>query len=221
MAKELPYFKFEPSLWENGSIQLCGHEAQGVFINLCAMYWQRLGNLPYKLAVQKVCAGNATPLDSLYEEDIIKIIDGHICIDFLNEQLEEFDNVSKTNSENARLGWEKRRKEATVKRPHSDPNAIREEKRKGNKIRREESENPLTLGLPNDNFFLVIPKQIDQTKYRVNGSDGLKQLFETVGSKPPLFTDEKGYKFVRNNTGKVFNEFSHVYNAWNLFIKQV
>jgi len=52
-----------------------------------------------------------------------------ICIDFLNEQLSEFDNVSKTNSENARSGWEKRRKDATALQPHSDPNAIREEKR--------------------------------------------------------------------------------------------
>lgn len=129
MAKELPYFKFEPSQWENGSIQLCSHEAQGIFINVCSVYWQRLGDLPYKLAVQKICGGNATGLDSLSEEGIIKIIDGMICIDFLNEQLSEFENISSTNSDNARSGWEKRRLNATVMRPHSDPNAIREEKK--------------------------------------------------------------------------------------------
>jgi len=130
MAKELPFFKFEPNQWENGNIQMCSFEAQGIFMNVCSMYWQRLGDLPYKLVVQKICNGNATALDSLYEADVIKVIDGMICIDFLNEQLAEFSNVSKTNSENARLGWEKRRKEATVMRPHSEPNAIREEDRR-------------------------------------------------------------------------------------------
>lgn len=91
------------------------------------MYWQRLGDLPYKLAVQKICKGNATAFDSLIEDHIIKVIDGMICIDFLNEQLAEFENNSKTNSENARLGWQKRRNNATAKQPHSEPNAIRGE----------------------------------------------------------------------------------------------
>ncbi len=99
MAKELPYFKFEPSQWENGTIQMCSFEAQGVFISLCSMYWQRLGELPYKLAVGKICKGNATALDSLIEDEIIKVIDGDICIDFLNEQLSEFESTSKVNSE--------------------------------------------------------------------------------------------------------------------------
>jgi len=135
MAKELPFFKFEPSQWENGNIQISSFEAQGIFINVCSMYWQRLGELPYKLAVQKICKGNATAFDSLIEDDIIKIIDGMICIDFLNEQLLEFENVSKVNSENARSGWEKRRKEATAKRPQSEGNAIREDKIRGDKIR--------------------------------------------------------------------------------------
>jgi len=135
MAKELPFFKFEPSNWENGKIQMCSFEAQGIFMNICSMYWQRLGDLPYKLAVQKICKGNATAFDSLIEDEIIKVIDGHICIDFLNEQLAEFENVSKTNSDNARLGWEKRRKDATVMRPHSEPNAIREEEIREDKRR--------------------------------------------------------------------------------------
>ena len=106
------------------------------------MYWQRLGSLPYKLALQKVCNGNATALDSLIEEKIIKVIDGDICIDFLNEQLSEFENTSKVNSENARSGWLKRKnstgKNATPMRPHSDPNAIRGEKRREEERREEE-----------------------------------------------------------------------------------
>lgn len=135
MAKELPYFKFEPNQWENGNIQICNREDKGLFIDLCSMYWSRLGDLPIKLAVQRLCNGNATAFNSLIEENIFKVIDGQICIDFLNEQLIEFENLSTTNSENARLGWEKRRKNATALGSQSDGNAIREDKSKEDKIK--------------------------------------------------------------------------------------
>jgi hypothetical protein len=137
VAKELPFFKFEPSGWENGKIQLCTFEVQGVFINVCSMYWQRLGDLPYKLALQKICKGNATALQTLCDERIIEVVEGLICIHFLNEQLSEFTNISNINSKNAREGWEKRRNEATAMRPHSEGNAIREEKKREEEKREE------------------------------------------------------------------------------------
>mgnify|MGYP006921341893 FL=1 len=140
MAKELPYFKFEPNQWENGNIQICSRECKGLFVDLCCMYWSRIGNLPYKLAVQKLCGGNAVALDSLYEDNIIKIEDGFIRIDFLEEQLNEFKLTAETNSKNAKDGWEKRRKaletlkkDATALPTQSDPNAIREEESKEEK----------------------------------------------------------------------------------------
>lgn len=119
------------------------------------MYWQRLGNLPYKLALQKVCGGNATALDSLIEENVIKLIDGDLCIDFLNEQLSGFENTSKTNSENARNGWLKRRNNATAMRPHSDPNAIREEKRREEERREEKKKKEIAIALPFENDVLI------------------------------------------------------------------
>ena len=142
MAKELPYFKFEPSQWDTGNIQMCSQESKGVFIDLCSIYWQRLGELPYKLALQKVCGGNATALTSLCNEGVIKVIEDMICIDFLNEQLVEFENTSSVNSKNAREGWEKRRKNATALQTQSERNAIREDKRredemKGEKIKQD------------------------------------------------------------------------------------
>lgn len=134
MAKELPFFKFEPGRWDNGHIQMCSFEEQGIFINLCSIYWQRLGDLPYALALRKVCGGNATALDSLCDRQIIKVDKAMISIDFLDEQLAEFENVRETNTKNARSRWEKRRKydrNATAMRPHSDRNAIRGEERRG------------------------------------------------------------------------------------------
>lgn len=165
MAKELPYFKFEPSQWENGNIQLCSHEAQGVFINVCSVYWQRLGDLPYKLAVQKICGGNATALDSLNEEGIIKIVEGMICIDFLNEQLSEFENTSSKNSENARSGWEKRKSNANSMRPHSDRNAIREEEIREDKKERGDKSHSRTIEERKQEFYnSLLPETFNYSK---------------------------------------------------------
>jgi hypothetical protein len=214
MAKELPYFKFEPSQWENGNIQICSFEAQGVFINLCSMYWQRLGDLPYKLAVQKICKGNATALDSLIEDQIIKVIDGSICIDFLNEQLSEFENLSNTNSKNALVGWEKRKKDATAKQSQSERNAIRGEKIREDKIKVDESET-LTLGF-GDLFFSVTSKYINGKKYIVRGVAGLREYMELNNSI--LDQPERHEAFLKSINGDVFNEFMHVKNKYKHFL---
>ena len=141
MAKELPYFKFEPNQWENGNIQILPRDQKGLFIDLCSMYWSRVGDLPHKLAIQKLCNGDATALNSLYEERIIELIEGNIFIKFLSEQLNEFEDKNKQNSINAKEGWEKRRKQkeesernATASIPQSENDAIREDKIKENKI---------------------------------------------------------------------------------------
>lgn len=144
MAKELPYFKFEPNQWENGNIQMLSREDKGLFIDLCSMYWSRLGDVPFKLAVQKLCGGNATALDSLCEEKIIEVIDSNIYINFLSEQLNEFEDVSKQNSKNAKDGWVKRRKQkeesernATALNSQCENDAIREDKIKEDKKKKE------------------------------------------------------------------------------------
>jgi len=136
MAKELPYFKFEPNQWENGNIQMLSREDKGIFIDLCSMYWSRLGDVPLKLAIQKLCAGNATALNSLCDEKIIEVIEGNIFIKFLSEQLNEFDDLSKQNSKNAKEGWVKRReikvlseRNATALNSLCENDAIREDKK--------------------------------------------------------------------------------------------
>jgi hypothetical protein len=140
MAKELPYFKFEPNQWENGNIQMLSREDKGLFIDLCSMYWSRLGDVPLKLAVQKLCGGNAIAFDSLIKELIFEVIDDCICINFLNEQLAEFENTSKQNSKNAKERWEKVRSQrdkcernASASKPQCENDAIREEKRREDK----------------------------------------------------------------------------------------
>ena len=164
MAKELPYFKFEPNQWENGNIQICSREDKGLFLDLCSMYWSRLGDVPFKLAVQKLCGGNAGAFELLLSESIFEVADNMICIDFLNEQLEEFENTSKTNSQNAKEGWKKRRKQkdlpfeqsekdATALKSQSETDGIREEKR-----REEKKEQQQDATAPADMFPGVPPE---------------------------------------------------------------
>ena len=80
MAKELPYFKFEPSEWDNGNIQMCCLNTRAIFIDLCCIYWIRVGDLPYELALQKICGGNNDALDELDNRGIIKLEDELISI---------------------------------------------------------------------------------------------------------------------------------------------
>ena len=152
MAKELPYFKFEPNEWENGNIQMLSREEKGLFIDLCSMYWSRLGDVPLKLAIQKLCGGNANALQTLCEEKIIEIINDNIFIKFLSIQLSEFENRSDKNRQSALEGWEKRRKQkeesernANALQTQSERNAIREDKIREDKIKEDKKNNSVPL----------------------------------------------------------------------------
>jgi len=137
MAKELPYFKFEPNQWENGNIQCCSVEARSLFIDLCCMYWSRLGELKYALALQKLCRGNADVLQELCNNEIIEINEGLISIKFLDEQIEEIADTSEKRRNAANKRWsnasamqvqsksnakrrEEKRKEYTISQKHKD-----------------------------------------------------------------------------------------------------
>lgn len=179
MAKELPYFKFEPNEWENGNIQVCSKEDKGLFIDLCSLYWSRLGEVSLKLAIQKLCAGNATAFNSLCEEKIIEVIDGNIFIKFLSEQLNEFEDLSKQNSKNAKEGWEKRRKQkdscernATASISQCESDAIREDKIIEDKIKEK-----ISLTLESD--FALFWKLYDKK----NDSKRCKDKFSKLSKK--------------------------------------
>lgn len=104
MAKELPYFKFEPSQWQNGDIQMCSNEAKLYFINICCSYWSKTGELSEKFALVKCCNNNKQVLDELYENNIILIENNMIVIKFLDEQLSDFIDLRKARSASGKKG---------------------------------------------------------------------------------------------------------------------
>ena len=138
MAKELPYFKFEPSEWLEGEIQICSDEAIVCFMNLCSGYWLKLGSISYAFALHKYMRKDANVLQELINCNIIAVQEDQIKIKFLDIQLKEFKSVSTQRSLAAKKRWSKpvdtKETHAIALQKLSKSNAIREEKRREEKI---------------------------------------------------------------------------------------
>lgn len=129
MGKELPWFKFEPNTWSNGNIQMCSRDSKGLFMDLCALYWPRLGELPYALALQKLCNGDESAFKELLKYEIFGVVNDQIVIQFLDEQLSERDEISEERRKAAKKRWS----DANALQNTSKGNARREEKRREEK----------------------------------------------------------------------------------------
>ena len=233
MAKELPFFKFEPNQWENGNIQMCSREARGLFIDMCSVYWSRLGDLPLKLAIQKLCAGNATALNPLIDENIIAINDGQITIEFLDEQLQEFKETSSQNSRNAKKRWEKVKPSkdlsegnATASIPQSDGNAIREDKIREDKIREEKIIEDNTKKVEFSNFndmeYLTIEEariKYDQFFQKAKSEFGIKNGIKRDELK--TYQDKFDSMLIsKGNRGIIMKRYAEYFVNWVLSKRQ-
>ena len=154
MEKRLPYFKFEPSKWGNGDIQLCSREAKGLFIDVCSVYWSKLGKMKYAFALQKLCNGNKEALQELIDNEVMEVREGLIYIEFLSIQLVEFEDISESRSKAARKRWETKTKDTKAMQMHNKASngAMLEEKRieeksKAKEIREEKSKEELKSDL--------------------------------------------------------------------------
>lgn len=134
MAKELPYFKFEPSEWLEGEIQICSDKTIVCFVNLCSGYWLKLGCISYAFALQKYCLRDENVLKELIKNNIIHIDGENIIINFLDKQLNEFQKTSEARRKSANKRWS----DANALQNLSKSNAIREEEIKEEERREEE-----------------------------------------------------------------------------------
>jgi hypothetical protein len=103
MAKNFPFFKFVVSEWMTGDIVFEPFNVQGLFINICALYWQRDGCLTIEDIKKRY--KNPTELAELSDRFIV-VTDGFISIKFLDEQLIDAGHISKVNSLNGKKGAE-------------------------------------------------------------------------------------------------------------------
>ena len=81
----LPYFRFTASEWLNGDISLESDALKGFFSDVLAYYWANDCELSYK-KLQKKYKSKQKKIVLLIDLNIIKLKNGFICIDFLDEQ---------------------------------------------------------------------------------------------------------------------------------------
>ena len=109
MAKDLPYFKFFVSEWNDGDITLEDFKTQGLFINLCAYYWSNECEITLTKAIKKFRHISKDCFDNLISAEIIKVVDDVIIINFLDEQKEERIQNSIRKSKGGKASVEARR----------------------------------------------------------------------------------------------------------------
>ena len=199
MAKDLPYFKFFCSEWNDGDVTLEDMKTQGMFINVCSYYWSNECNVSQKKLFKKF-RNNTNLLDSLIYSELIKIIGNSISISFLDEQLTERGKLSNQNSLNAKKRWEKMRthseKDANALESHSENNAI---KKREEKKREEKKRTGFLLELKNSHKWLEAQAKLN----KLNIVDVNKKL-DTFWLK--------NYEGV--DTEKTLNEIKNHFSNW-------
>jgi hypothetical protein len=97
MAGELPYFKFYPDEWFAGKIYRRGGSTQGLFINICAQYWKRKGNICLSDVplLFEDCEGE---FEELLEKGIIQLEKGTSVEHMLGEEEEEREEEKRKES---------------------------------------------------------------------------------------------------------------------------
>ena len=96
MAKELPYFQFEPAEYLTKDISFCSLSAQGLFINICSFYWQRQCDLSKEQFLRRFNYPNE--FEELIKEGVIDIENEKIKIKFLDSQYLKATEKSTINS---------------------------------------------------------------------------------------------------------------------------
>ena len=107
MAKELPYFQFEPAEYLTKDISFCSLSAQGLFINICSFYWQRECQLTKTQVLRRFNYPDV--LKELIQEGVIKTDENeNIVIYFLLTQYESIVEKKSNDSEKGKIGNLKR-----------------------------------------------------------------------------------------------------------------
>ena len=138
MPRGLPYFKFDVAEWINGNITLEDHSTQGVFINACAFYWGRSGDVSLD-HLRKRFRDAASEIDALLESGIIEQDGDRIAIKFLDAQFGERVERSARNRANGKKGGRPRKNpEITQSVNFNNPNERQEEEKRREEKRKEE-----------------------------------------------------------------------------------
>lgn len=131
-----PWFKFSPELWENGDINFMSMEHQGVFLQLCILYWKRTGSVRLDNAKRLFDSrGWGACFIDLYNDKLFTCEGGNIRISFLDEQLKHKLAVSEQNRKNGSKGGKISKPKVNSKRPITDGEANASQDNKSKRVK--------------------------------------------------------------------------------------
>lgn len=220
MAKELPYFKFHATEWMTGNIVYESLEVQGLFINICALYWKNLGVLSEKEIEVRF---KKKSLISSLSDRFYSVSDGFVSISFLDDQLVERQKLSETNSKNGSLGGKPKVKRTVSesKRTQSETkanqsNIEREEevdKEKEQEIEREreqESDFEILEQFPFDEFWNSYDKKVEKGACEKRFDKLTEKEKELIWQHVPKYVSSTPDKSYRKNPETYINN-----KCWN------
>ena len=114
--EKLNWFKFSPADWMMGRIQKCSAHAKVEFLEICCLYWNKLGIL-----TEEDLDGQYDHLEELVQRKVLKI-ENKVYIDFLDEQLCKMMEISQRRKEAGAKGGKAnaKQKEAIAKQIQAD-----------------------------------------------------------------------------------------------------
>lgn len=135
MAEGLPYYKLMTSDYLQGDIQICRDKTIVCYNNLCASYWEKLGEMSVEFAMMKLLRKDKSILNELIEKKCIEIDEKNnkIKINSLDIQLNDAKGTSEKRRKAARKRWsneqgrqvEKNKDDTSVMQVHKNSNANR------------------------------------------------------------------------------------------------
>ena len=208
MAKYLPYFQFEPAEYLTGDISFCSLSAQGLFVNICAYYWQRECQLSKDQLLRRL--NHENEFNELVNEGVICVENDEISIKFLDSQFQEINKKSKINSANGKKGGRpKKNPYKTESKPNqnrikTEVKGIREDKIREDKIREEERE---TRAFD----FLKINNPVRfETEFQMRFSNKIKNKEKFVAD----FNDKVDVEEIEFTERKLFARLSQFARNW-------
>jgi hypothetical protein len=205
MAKELPYFKFEPAEYITKDISFCSYAAQGLFINLCSHYWQR--NCEMTLTQAERRFKNKELIKELLDENIITHDNGKIIIKFLITQRDEAINKSKVNSKNGALGGRPKKPKQNPEKTENKPNGFNSlSETKG--IRRDK------IRIDNINIYNKFVEEVRNGEFDSRVEAMYMRLKLKHGTLTPLLKEFNLHLIENNTEHKTTNEFFINFKNW-------
>jgi len=119
--KELPFFKLNCQEWMAGDISLENDSIKGLFMDILVYFWIQNCSVLYPKLLRKF-PRKTQKIKKLVESGIIKVVDNHLRITFLEKEMAEITSKSKYLSDAGKRGVVKREanKQATLKPPLSN-----------------------------------------------------------------------------------------------------